>query len=126
MFVYTFINGECPISYKCKLFINHKYNAGSDVSYYPEMEYVLQSKNLINYYFAVTTILYLLTLFFVIFRTNTFSYFLTFTFAILLFYFILIRNQNTIKQKKYFIITQEITKYTLLFAILLFIKLIIF
>lgn len=37
MFLYTFIDGECPISYMCKIAIDKKYVAGSNISHYPEM-----------------------------------------------------------------------------------------
>jgi len=57
MFLYTFINGECPISYVCKLIMDKKYIAGSHITYYPEMECLL-SKRSIVYYFGTTTLLY--------------------------------------------------------------------
>ncbi len=117
MFLYTFIDGECPISYICKLINDNKYISGTDITYYPEMECILTNKIYINYYFGIMTFLYILTLFFVIFRANIFSYFLTSTFLILLIYFLLIRNVLSIKKRINFIIFQEFTKYTLLFAI---------
>lgn len=59
MFLYTFIDGECPISYLCKTLTNVNYIAGSDITYYPEMEHMLSNKVYIEYYFTITTILYL-------------------------------------------------------------------
>jgi hypothetical protein len=120
MLLYTFINGECPISYICKLTLNNKYIAGHDITYYPEMEYMFINKKYINYYFGIMTTIYIFTLFFVIFRTMWFSYIsyiLIFTFFILLNYFLFIRKFFSIKNKNVFIIFQEITKYTLLFTI---------
>jgi len=115
MFSYTFINGECPISYMCKVIIDNKYIAGNNITHYPEMEYILQRQT-IAYYFGIMTILYIATLFIVIFRTNLFSYFLIFTFEILSIYFIFIRSQGSVK-RVYFVIVQEITKYILFFTI---------
>ena len=126
MFFYTFIDGECPISYICKIIIDKTYVAGSKINYYPEMEYLLQHQKTIDYYFGSMTIAYIATLFFVIFRTNTFSYFLTFTFVILLNYFLIIRNYFSINKRIYFIIVQEITKYILFLTIYFFIKLVLF
>lgn len=117
MFSYTFINGECPISYIYKLSIDKNYIAGSNINYYPEMEYLLHNK--IEYYFGIMTFLYILTLFIVIFRTETFFHSI-FTMIILANYFLFIR-----KRLKYFEIVQEITKYVLLFTICLFLKLLI-
>ena len=108
MFSYTFINAECPISYICKLMIDKTYIAGSDIRYYPEMEYFF-NKNQVDYYFKTTTFLYIIVLVYVIFRTKTF--YLFFTLAILAIYFLMISSKN-------FIIFQEITKYILLFTIL--------
>jgi hypothetical protein len=116
MFFYTFIDGECPISYICKVMIDKTYIAGSNVSYYPEMEYVLPNKQMIEYYFGIMTILYIIILFFVIFRTNIFSYIFIIIFSILCNYFLLVRNYFPI-QKIYFHIFQQITKFTLFFTI---------
>ena len=125
MFFYTFIDGECPISYVCKVMMDKKYIAGSNVSYYPEMEYVIPNKQIIEYYFGTMTILYMLTLFFVIFRTNTFYYLFIIVFAILLNYFLLVRNYFPI-QKKYFHLFQEITKCILFFTICFLLKFVLF
>jgi hypothetical protein len=76
MFLYTFIDGECPISYMCKLINDKNYIAGTNITYYPEMDCIIPNKTYINYYFGIMTFMYILTLFFVIFRTNIFSYFL--------------------------------------------------
>jgi hypothetical protein len=117
MFLYTFIDGECPISYICKKIKDKNYIAGDNITYYPEMEYIFQNKIFIDYYFGTMTIIYILTLFFVIFRTNIFCYFLTFVFFILLIYFLLIRNIFSLKQGHFFITFQEFTKYLLLLTI---------
>ena len=92
MLLYTFINGECPISYICKIINDKQYIAGSNITYYPEMEYILKNQIYINYYFGIMTFMYILSLFFVIYRTNIFSYFLLFVFLNLLVYFFLIHN----------------------------------
>ena len=123
MFMYTFVNGECPISYVCKMIIDNKYIAGKNITYYPEMEYLFKNKKNIDYYFGIMTVMYITTLFFVIFRTKIYSYVLLFTFFILFNYFLCIRNGFAIKNKNnknnkiVFTICQEITKYILLFII---------
>jgi len=35
LFLYTFIDGECPVSYVCKVMMDKKYIAGTNVAYYP-------------------------------------------------------------------------------------------
>jgi hypothetical protein len=122
MFFYTFLDGECPISYICKAMMDKKYIAGSNVAYYPEMECVFPNKKFIDYYFGTMTILYVATLFFVIFRTNTFSYVFIFVFALLLNYFLLVRNYFSIKKHIYFPPFQEITKCTLFLTICFLLK----
>jgi hypothetical protein len=120
MFLYTFIDGECPISYVCKLINDKNYIAGTYVTHYPEMEYLLGNQKYIDSYFGIMTSLYLLTLSFVIFRTNTLSYFVIFTCIILLIYFLLVRNIFSIKNKLCFRTFQEITKYVLFLTICFF------
>jgi hypothetical protein len=119
LFLYTFINGECPISYICKKIIDKNYIAGSNIQYYPEMLYLLHNQKRINYYFGTMTFFYIVILFLVIFRTNTFSYLLFFTFIVLSIYFLFIHNffSNLKNKKIYFSIIQEITKYTLFLTI---------
>ena len=112
MFLYTFINGECPISYTCKVMIDKTYIAGSDITYYPEMELILNKKS-IEYYFGSMTISYIVSLFMVIIRTNIF--YLIVTLFILLIYYYFIRNQDSMD----IFLVQEITKYTLGFTICL-------
>jgi hypothetical protein len=121
MFLYTFIRGECPISYVCKRMIDKDYVAGTNITYYPEMEYLLHSQKNIDYYFGTMTFLYITTLFFVIFRTNTFSFLLLFTFLILLLYFSLVRKHFIINEKC-FLIIQETTKCVLLLTICFFLS----
>lgn len=104
MFLYTFINGECPISYTCKVMMDKTYIAGSNITYYPEMELILNKKS-INYYFGIMTLFYIATLIMVIIRINAF--YLFFTFFILLIYYFFMHNQ----------FIQEITKCTLFFTI---------
>lgn len=117
MFLYTFIDGECPISYICKKINNKNYIAGSNITYYPEMKYLINNQQYINYYFGLMTIMYILTLFFVIFRTNIYSHFLAFTFFVLFNYFLIIRDYFPIKDRGFFIVFQKFTKYTLLLCI---------
>lgn len=110
MFLYTFINGECPISYMYKLSIDENYIAGN-ISY-PEMDFIFNEKNT-EYYFGITTTLYIASLLLVIFRTKTFFY-LIFTNITILVYLFFIHNNI------YFEIVQEITKYVLFFTMFYF------
>ncbi len=107
MISYTFINAECPISYISKLTIDKTYVAGNDIRYYPEMEHFFNKKQ-VDYYFKTTTFLYMIVLFYVIFRAN--KNYLFFTLMILGIYFLMIHS-------KYFVFFQEITKYVLIFTI---------
>jgi hypothetical protein len=121
MFLYTFLDGECPISYICKVMMDKKYIAGRNIYYYPEMECILPNKKIIDYYFGTMTILYIITLFFVMFRANIFSCVFIVVFAVLLNYFLLVRNYFSIK-KIYFPLFQEITKCTLFLTICFLLK----
>jgi len=120
LFLYTFINGECPISYICKWMNDRNYIAGENINYYPEMEYILQNQKNIDYYFGIMTTIYILTLFYVISRICMFSFFLLFTFIILLLYFLFVRKFLSMDEN-YFTIFQEITKYILFINICFFI-----
>jgi len=88
------------------------YIAGSNITYYPEMELLISKRN-IDYYFGTMTILYIVRLLMVIFRTKTF-YLIAMLF-ILLNYYYFIRNQDSMD----IFLVQEITKYTLGFTICL-------
>lgn len=106
MFLYTFINGECPISYMYKLSIDKNYIAGN-ISY-PEMYFIFNEKNT-EYYFGITTTFYIASLSLVVFRTKTF-YCIIFTNIVILVYLFFIHNNI------YFEIVQEITKYVTFFT----------
>lgn len=80
---------------------------------------------IIDYYFATMTFLYVVTLFFAIFRANVLSYGLTFAFLILSNYIFIARNRGLMK-RVHFMVVQEITKYILFFTICFLIKLVIF
>jgi hypothetical protein len=111
LFLYTFINGECPISYMYKLSIDENYIAGN-ISY-PEMESIFHNEKITEYYFGITTCLYIASLLYVLFRTKTF-FKLIFTNIVILVYLFCIHNNI------YFEIVQEITKYVLFFTIFIF------
>lgn len=72
MFLYTFINGECPISYVYKKQKDPMYIAGSRITDYPEMLHIacFSKQNQIQLYFRITTVLYLGSLLYVIKRSN--------------------------------------------------------
>lgn len=74
MFLYTFINGECPISYLYKTQTDPRYIAGSRIRYYPEISDLFclspENQKYISIYFGTNTILYLGSLIHVIYRSN--------------------------------------------------------
>jgi hypothetical protein len=71
MFSYTFINGECPISYIYKKWKDPEYIAGSRIADYPEMQCIFGKQNkLIQFYFGTNTVLYIGSLLYVIHRSN--------------------------------------------------------
>ena len=70
MLSYTYIHGECPISYVCKKILDKTYIAGNKVEYYPEMLTIFSTENQISLYFFITTTLYLSSLFYVIRRST--------------------------------------------------------
>lgn len=111
MFSYTFINGECPISYWSKKLMDSDYFAGTYIEYYPEMKMFFSTDKDIHDYFTVTTIAYLFALTYVINRTNIPAYVFVFPMITLSYYFLFIKVYDTQKETKHFIICQEITKY---------------
>ena len=122
MFIYTFLNGECPISYISKKILEPHYIAGTDITSYIEMKYIISNDMIIQYYFGLTTILYLLTLGFVIYRANIMCFILSIPFFIIGIYFLLIRKIiNTTKKR--FLLFQEITKYVILLTMYILILL---
>ena len=123
MISYTFLNGECPISYTSKLMLNNNYIAGENICYYPEMLTVLPNNKCISYYFGAMTGLYMFSLFYVIYRSNILlCIYLLIPFFTLLIYFLFIHNILLNKRSSYFIIFQKITKYVLCFSVLFIIK----
>jgi hypothetical protein len=116
MFLYTFIDGECPISYSSKKIMNLNYVSGNNITHYPEMEWIMPNQKYIEYYFATMTILYIIMLLFVIYRTNISLYLFIFPFVTLFIYFLFIRKIVFIKQT-FFNFFQEFTKYMLFFVI---------
>ena len=104
MFLYTFLNGECPISYICKKMINATYVAGENISHYPEMTFIPEPY--IHYYFGITTTMYLLSLVNAVRRTKTYD-----VMAVLFIYFLFMHNQKCWA----FFYFQEFTKWVLFF-----------
>jgi hypothetical protein len=115
IFAYTFINGECPISYISKLLINRNYIAGTNINYSPEMKYIFSSNTNISRYFQITTSLYIISLSFVIYRANIPIYAIIIPCSEILVYSLYIHN--ILHKTKYFKRIQEITKYNLFLVI---------
>ena len=70
MMSYTFLNGECPISFVCKKIINSKYNAGDNINDYVELYQVFPNKYYVNNYIQLMTYCYLSSLLYIIYFTN--------------------------------------------------------
>jgi hypothetical protein len=92
MFSYTLINGECPISYLSKLLLYKNYEAGQNITYYPEMMFIFPNKTYITHYFTTNTILYLFSLLHVIIRQKISLIILSIPFSTLLIYFLFVHN----------------------------------
>jgi len=58
MISYTYLRGECPISYIAKILDDPSYNAGDDILHYPEM-YSIFTPSQTKIYFSITTIIYI-------------------------------------------------------------------
>ena len=118
MFLYTFINGECPISYVCKIIQNRNYIAGDDITYYPEIEYIFKYPQHIQYFFGITTTAYLATLTRVIFRANIPVFLIYPPMLLLGLYFAAFRSNFRNKYRRLFLRFQQITRYTIFITIL--------
>ena len=70
MLSYTFLHGECPISFLCKKRMNANYMAGENIEDYVELYQVVPNKYYVNYYIQVMTCFYLSSLLYVIYFTN--------------------------------------------------------
>lgn len=114
MISYTFINGECPISYYAKLIIDSNYIAGDKVDHYPEMLTIFSNVRYVNYYFSITTTMYSISLLNVIRRLNIPFCFLVLPFLSLIKYVLFIRNIYFKRNSRGFQSIQEITKCYLL------------
>lgn len=90
MFLYTFIDGECPISYFYKKQKDPTYIAGSRIHDYPEISEIFvlsQKEKHISIYFGTNTCMYVGSLYYVINRSNIpFSLFIIPTNSIILYF----------------------------------------
>ena len=111
MFSYTFLNGECPISYIAKR-VKCDNNAGTFD--YPEMKYIFSVDEHGHYYFGVMTGAYVLTLFNVILRTEISLLYLAPAFLNLAFYFMFLRFKPVI-----FIPFQKVTQVVMITTVCL-------
>jgi hypothetical protein len=118
MFLYTFINGECPISYLYKKQKNPNYIAGSRICDYPEMLDIscFSKPSQIQLYFRTTTVLYIGSLLYVINRSNIPLIILIIPTNSIFFYFLLLYRY---RNHPLFYIIQNTNK-TILFLFILF------
>ena len=122
MFSYTFLNGECPISFFYKKQKNPNYIAGSRIYNYPEMSEIFElcfsqeKDKYISIYFGTNTVIYIGSLYYVIDRSNTPFYIPTIS---LFFYFTILHfYHNSIL----FHVIQNVNKTILFFFILWLIR----
>ena len=114
MYIYTFIHGECPISYVAKLTIDPNYIAGSNVTHYPEMATIFREPKYTARYFGTMTGIYLVSLCVVVYRANVPLYFVTVPAGTLSAYFWYIRQGN---HKGYgYITVQKVARISILFS----------
>lgn len=116
MFSYTFIHGECPISYICKIYIDKNYVAGKRISYYPEMLQIFSNEAQISYYFFTMTMMYIFSLLYVIQRANV--SFPALAFSSLSIYFTTLRLIKLSQKHFFYIFIQNITRTVLFFTII--------
>ena len=110
MFSYTFIQGECPISYACKKMIDGNYNAGQNLTHYPEMLEIFANEKEVQRYLFISTYLYICSLLYVINQTSLSLPILLFPFSIIFIYFLFTRISYLNNNAKVFAFVQEITK----------------
>jgi hypothetical protein len=118
MFIYTFTNGECPISYIYKKQKDPSYIAGSNISHYPEISdlFLFSRENHISIYFEMNTYMYLISLIYVINRSDIpFTMFIIPTNSILLYFAFIYLSPN----HPLFYIIQNTNK-TIMFLFILF------
>ena len=121
MFLYTFINGECPISYFYKKQKDAKYIAGSRITDYSEISDLFfypretKTEKLISIYFGTNTCMYLASFMYVIYRDNIpFSLFIIpMNYILFYFSFIYMFQNHTL-----FYVIQNVNK-TILFLFIL-------
>lgn len=117
MLSYTFINGECPISYLAKIILDERYKAGENLSYYPEMVIIFKRNEYINIYFACATVVYLITLADLIFKMNIPKFPLCPAFFCTFVYFLFVRDVYFTKNHDCYPFVQGITRATLFITI---------
>lgn len=117
MMSYTFLNGECPISFVCKKMINHKYEAGENINDYVELYQVFPNKYYVNNYIQLMTCSYLSSLLYVIYFTNV-KHVLYVELLVSYVYFLFTRKVFNDYMQTYFINVQHFYKFTLFITII--------
>lgn len=114
MYIYTFIHGECPISYVAKLTIDPNYIAGSNVTHYPEMATIFREPKYTVRYFETMTVIYIVSLCVVLYRANVPLYLVTVPAGTLPVYFWYIRQGYN---KGYgYMAVRELARISILFS----------
>ena len=113
MISYTFLDGECPISYLAKLLLDSEYIAGENISHYPEMLTIFPNNKYVHHYFFTSTTVYSFLLSNTIQRLHIPLSMLVFPFSTLTMYVLFIHNIYFQRKSIFFQSIQEITKMTL-------------
>ena len=116
MISYTFLNGECPICYFCKIIMINDYKAGQDITNYLDIYSVVENKFYANLYLATMTTFYIISLFRVIERIHIreIKWLCHCNFIALSIYFLFIRRIiNSTIYETYFNFYQEYCKILL-------------
>ena len=117
MISYTFLNGECPISFLCKKMIYPEYQAGDNIEDYVEMYQIVSNKDYVNNYIQLMTCSYLSSLLYVIHYTNVKSIIYV-EFLLSCVYFLLTRKAFHHHIQDHFLHVQELYKISLFVTIM--------
>lgn len=119
MYVYTFYNGECPISFYYKRRANPNYVAGSRITDYDEMHSVCKDRAFVKKYIATTTSIYGCTLLYTMRRLRIVPAFTLWAALVVLIYTSAIHEVYFKQTHRLFKFVQLLSRVCFVFAILL-------
>jgi len=114
--IYTYIQGECPVSYIAKIVLDPSYIAGTNRSHCPEMKWIFSNEKYAVQYFRTTTTLYIGSLGYVIYRCAPPVYILIYPSVVVSIYGLYIHNivdtpPNIINTPSYSFPFQEFVRF---------------